>query len=102
MSWIEYRKQTHTVRIPLVLFGGMIFVVAAMTIMLWSIWRNRSLVMQVKDTSDLQALLPSIVGITQGSLEKGNRAQLLENGDGFFPLALRDIAAARESVHVES
>ncbi|MGZ4808745.1 MAG: cardiolipin synthase [Thermoanaerobaculia bacterium] len=102
MSWIEYRRQTHTVRIPFVLFGGLIFVVAAMTIMLWSIWRNRSLVMQVKDTGDLQALLPSIVGITQGSLEKGNQVQLLENGDGFFPLLLRDIAAARESVHVES
>jgi cardiolipin synthase len=28
--------------------------------------------------------------------------QLLENGDGFFPLLLRDIAAARESIHIES
>ena len=40
--------------------------------------------------------------LTQSSLEAGNHVQLLENGDQFFPLLLRDIAGAKESVHVES
>ncbi len=102
MSWIEYRRGTHTVRVPLVLFAALIFTVIVGTMLLWSIWRNRSVALQVKDIADLQALLPSIVGITQGSLERGNSVQVLENGDSFFPLLLRDIADARASVHVET
>ena len=38
----------------------------------------------------------------QYGLEQGNEAQLLQNGDGFFPLLLQDIAAAKVSVHIES
>ena len=37
MSWIEYRRQTHTVRIPLVLFAGLILTVIVGTMVLWSI-----------------------------------------------------------------
>jgi cardiolipin synthase len=56
----------------------------------------------VKQPGELGALVPSIVGLTQSSLEKGNQVTLLQNGDGLFPPMLRDIAGARESVHVES
>jgi len=36
MSWMEYRRGTHTVRIPLVVFAGLLLVITLMTIVLWS------------------------------------------------------------------
>lgn len=47
-------------------------------------------------------MVPSIVALAQGTMEAGNRVEVLQNGDGFFPPLLRDIAAARRSVHIES
>jgi len=102
MSWIEYRRGTHTVRVPLVVFAALLIVVAIMTLLLWSIWRNRSIALNVKNPGDFAAMIPSIVGVTQGSLEQGNSMELLQNGDEFFPRVLQDIAGARQSVHVES
>ena len=56
----------------------------------------------MKQPGDFAALLPSIVGLTQASLDPGNQVKLLENGDQFFPALLKDIGSARESVHIES
>lgn len=94
--------KTHHMRIPIVVFVAMIFVIAAMTTLLWSLWREPQTHFIVKNPGDLNALLPSIVGVTQASLDGGNRAQVLENGDQFFPLLLADINQAKESVHLET
>jgi cardiolipin synthase A/B len=103
VKWIESNgRGTHFVRVPFVLFFALLFSVALMTTVLWSIWRESATHLRVKNPGDLQALLPSIVGLTESSLDPGNKVQLLENGDGFFPLLLRDIAAARQTVHIES
>ena len=99
---IEKIGHTHFLRVPIVWFFATIVIIAGLTLALWSAERGRAVHMEVKNAGDFGALLPSIVGLTQSSLERGNRVQLLENGDGFFPLLLRDIAAARESVHIES
>jgi cardiolipin synthase A/B len=97
------KKQTTTyIRMPLVAFIALILAVTALTIALWSIKRKPDTYLQVKTPGDLRTLVPSIVGVTQGSLEQGNKIEVLQNGDGFFPLLLRDIAAARETVHIES
>lgn len=93
---------THWVRVPMIAFVALIIIVVGLTIMLWSAERGRDTHLNVKNPGDFAALLPSIVGLTQSSLEPGNRVQLLENGDQFFPALLGDIANARESVHVES
>jgi len=100
--WVEKHHGSHVVRVPLVVAIAAMVTLVALTILLWSATRGRATRLQVKNPGQLQTLLPSIVGLTQGSLDAGNRVQLLENGDGFFPLLLRDIAAAKESVHVES
>ena len=103
LSWIERDSRgTHHVRVPFVFFFALLFAITMMTIVLWSIWRENDARLRVRNPGDLNALLPSIVGLTQSSLDLGNRAQLLENGDGFFPPLMRDIAAARETVHIES
>ena len=100
--WIEKRHGSHVIRVPIILFAALILAVTGLTIMLWSAERGEDPRLNVKNDGDFSALLPSIVGLTQSSLEGGNDVQLLENGDQFFPLLLRDIAGAKESVHVES
>ena len=94
--------KTHYVRIPVVGFAAMILAIVALTILLWSAERGTDAHLNVKNAGDFNALLPSIVGLTQSSLDRGNAVQVLQNGDQFFPLLLADIAGAQHSVHVES
>ena len=94
--------KTHQMRIPVVLFAAMLLVIVAMTTLLWSIWREPKTHLRVKEAGELNALLPSIVGLTQASLDGGNRGEVLQNGDGFFPLLIADINQAKGSVHLES
>ena len=95
--------RAHVVRIPIVAFAGMLFTILAMSIFLWSSWRGpRDTHLTITNPGELQTLMPSIIGLTQSSLDPGNDVRLLENGDGFFPLLLSEIANAKESIHLES
>jgi cardiolipin synthase len=59
--------------------------------------------MKYPDLGDrLEDALPSLAGTSHGGLVPGNRVEILQNGDGFFPRLLADIAAARQTVHLES
>ncbi len=100
--WIEKRRGSHVIRVPIIVVAAMIVAVTGLTIMLWSAERGEDPRLNVRNDGDFSAMLPSIVGLTQSSLDDGNQVQLLENGDQFFPLLLRDIGGAKESVHVES
>ena len=93
---------THYVVTPLVFFISLFVMVAGLTILLWSATRGRDTQLRVKQPGDFTALLPSIVGLTQASLDPGNDVKLLENGDQIFPALLADVAAAHESIHIES
>jgi len=101
-KWIEKRRGSHVIRVPLILFIALMLAVIGLTILLWSAERGTNPHLNVKNAGDFSALLPSMVGLTGASMESGNQVQLLENGDQFFPLLLRDIAGAKQSVHVES
>lgn len=105
MMWkIEKHKPSGTlwVRVPFVAFVAAIIVVVGLTVMLWSAERGRETNLNVKNAGDFSALLPSIAGLTQSSLDPGNQIQLLENGDQFFPRLLADVANAHETIHIES
>jgi cardiolipin synthase A/B len=99
----EKSKKRRTVEIPLMLFVGLILIILALGILLWSAkWRRDPHSLRVSSPGELRALLPSIAGLTQGSLDAGNRVIITQNGDGFFPLLFRDIAAAKETIHIET
>lgn len=100
--YFSHRGSTTYVRMPLMMFAGLLLAVVGLAVTLWSIKREPNTRLAVKNPGELSVLIPSIVGLTQSSLDGGNSIQVLENGDGFFPLLMRDIAAARESVHIES
>jgi cardiolipin synthase len=96
------KRGTHIVRVPTIAVVAMIVIIVGLTLMLWSAQRGRETHLAVKQPGELGALVPSIVGLTQGSLEQGNDVVLLQNGDQLFPPMLRDIAGAKQSIHVES
>lgn len=98
----EHIRGTSYVRLPLMLFIGGVLALIALTIMLWSTKRKQDAVLQVKSPAEVRLLLPSLVGLTQSNADGGNSVEVLQNGDGFFPPMMRDVAAARESVHLET
>ena len=73
-----------------------------LVVALWSVTRSREVHLTLHDVDSLSEALPSIVGATHGTLFSGNRVEVLQNGDGFFPRLLADIAGARETIHLES
>ncbi len=99
---IWHQRGTTYVRMPLVAFIGGVLALLLLLILMWSVKREPDTRLVVKNPGELAALLPSIAGLTHSSLEPGNSVEVLQNGDGFFPPLLRDIAAARETVHVET
>jgi cardiolipin synthase len=79
-----------------------VFIVLALLLILWSARREHDSHVQVKDIERFNEALPSIAGLTGSSIQAGNRVEILQNGDQFFPALLQDIAAARESIHLET
>ena len=64
---IEKYRGTHLVRVPLVAAVSLVVMVVGLSIMLWSAERGRAARLQVKQPGEFSALLPSIVGLTQGA-----------------------------------
>ena len=94
-------RGTTYVRMPLIAAVAGLLVITALTILFWSVKREPDTHLRVKDAGEFRTLLPSIVGLTNSTLEAGNQMVLLQNGVQFFPPLFRDIDAARETVHIE-
>lgn len=95
-------RGTTYLKLPIAAAIGLVLALVVMTILFWSVKRDVRMNLRVEDPGELRTLIPSLVSLTQGALEPGNTVEVLQNGDGFFPLLLRDIAAAKESVHIET
>lgn len=83
-------------------FLSIVGTILALVVLLWSAQRGRKVHLTIRDIDSLREALPSIVGATHGTLLDGNKVEILQNGDGFFPRLLADIEAAEETVHLES
>ena len=89
--------------LPLSVAIACLLVVAVLAFLLWSAkWKRDPHALEVENSGDIVSMLPSLAGITQGQLDPGNRVEVLQNGDGFFPRLFADIEAAKESVHIET
>lgn len=95
-------KANEHVRVARWVFWVGIILLVLLGLVVWSVTREHDAQLTVKDPGELRALIPSLVGLTQSSLDQGNRVEILQNGDEFFPPLLRDLAAARESIHFET
>ncbi|HSK75988.1 MAG TPA: phospholipase D-like domain-containing protein [Thermoanaerobaculia bacterium] len=90
------------IEIPLWVFIVMIAALALMGVMLWTLLRERDFHVHVPDLDCFEQALPSIAGMTKAIILDGNKAEILQNGDGFFPALLESIARAKKSIHFET
>lgn len=94
---------TRFLRLPLSVALSVLLVLALFIFLLWSAkWKRDPHALRVQDAGSIVSLLPSLAGVTQGQLDPGNRVEVLQNGDGFFPRLFADVTAARETVHIET
>lgn len=83
-------------------FDWHIPLMAALGFLLWTTNRRRTKSnFDLSGEADIDGMLPTFVGITEGAVDHGNRVEVLQNGE-FFDRLLEDIASARESIHIES
>lgn len=85
-------------------WGAILYVgiVVVLLVLLWSIQRERESHVRVPDLAGFKEALPSIANLTGSPILPGNRVEVLQNGDEFFPALFADIARARESIHLET
>jgi cardiolipin synthase A/B len=74
---------------------------AMLVLALWSTKRHRDPHIQVKCEAGIDALVPSIAGLSLGVEVEGNSVEILKNGE-FFDVVMKEIASARKSIHFES
>ena len=80
---------------------GLVAVVLILSLLLWSILNHQSFELETEHRSTLEEELPSIIALTRGSLIEGNAIEIGQNGE-FFERLLADVAAARETIHIET
>jgi cardiolipin synthase len=78
-----------------------IIAVVVLAIVIWSIRRHRDPVLQVESESPIDALVPSLAGLTLSTAVGGNSVEVLENG-AFYDVLVERIRAAERSVNFES
>ena len=75
--------------------------VVLLGIAIWSIKRHKDPHLQLVSGEPLDALIPSISGISLGMAVRGNAVEIFQNG-AFFDALLEDISAARHTIHFET
>jgi cardiolipin synthase len=79
--------------IPLI--GGLAF-------LLWTTNRRRTKSnFDLSGDGDIGAMTPTLAGITEGAVDRGNAVEIIQNG-AFFDRLLEDIDRATGSIHIES
>jgi cardiolipin synthase len=91
-----------TIELPIwlltLIVGGPVVVLG---LVIWSIRSHRDPKLSVDCDAPVTELLPSLAGLSQGSVYKGNALELLENG-AFFDTLFEEIGKARHTVHFET
>src|SRR5262245_65990995 len=80
---------------------GLLALVVVLALAIWSIRRHRNPVLTFECDQPIERVLPSLAGLSLGSVVEGNRVEVLQNGR-FFDVLIDDIDAARHSVHFET
>ncbi len=75
--------------------------IAFFILLIWSIKRHRDPKLKVDCNAPIGDLVPSLAGLTLGTLVEGNSVEVLENRE-FFEALMDEIRAARRSVHFET
>ena len=69
-------------------WGGILLtVVVVLGVVIWSIRRHRDPLLKIECTSPIDALIPSLAGLTLGTAVEGNKVEAHENG-AFFDVLI--------------
>jgi len=77
-------------------------VAAFFALLLWSGRSQRPTHIEVEKVGSPDEIGDAVEALIRSWRMEGNSTRVLENGDGFFPVLLEAVAAARHSVHLES
>lgn len=98
---MKQKKEQRMVAIPYWVLVLLAVSLVVLIVLVWSIKRRQDTKVRVSDAGELSAMLPSMVGLSHGVLDEGNSLRIVQNG-AFFEEMLRDVAAAKQSVHLET
>jgi cardiolipin synthase len=90
------------IAIPIWLLVSLIVLPVLLGVMLWTNLREREFRVRVPNLDSFEEALPSIAGMTRALIVPDNSADVLQNGDEFFPALLESIRTARETIHFET
>jgi len=90
------------IEVPLWMAIVTLVLIAVLFLWAWSKGRQVPAHVRVRGVDNFDEALPSIAGLTRGDVLPGNRVEVLENGDGFFPRFLADLLAAKKTIHLET
>lgn len=85
-SWFDWH-------VPLIALLALLFVTSNK--------RRKKWTFDIHGDGDIHSMLPTFVALTEGALDRGNAAEVIQNG-AFFDRLLDDVRAARSSIHIES
>jgi cardiolipin synthase len=91
----------RAIPVPLWLLVLLGLTIVILVVILWSVKRRRRPRLHLDTDDPLHGLIPSIVGLTQGTLVHGNHIELVENGE-FFEWLFRDLEGAQKSISFET
>lgn len=90
-----------TVTLPYWSVGLIALVFVILVVVVWSVKRRRRPRLKFASDAEFKEMIPSIVGLTQGTLTNGNRIELVQNGE-FFEWLFRDLEAAQQTINFET
>jgi len=76
-------------------------VIVLLVLVIWSIRRHRNPILEFECGDPIDILLPSLAGLSLGSVVAGNSVEIFENGH-FFDVLIDEIDGATQSVHFET
>jgi cardiolipin synthase A/B len=76
-------------------------VIVLLVLVIWSIRRHRNPILEFECGDSIENLMPSLAGLSLGSVIAGNSVEVLENGH-FFDVLIEEIDGAQHSVHFET
>ncbi len=76
-------------------------IITLLGLVIWSIKRHRNPKLKIECGASIDTLMPSLAGLSLGSVTTGNSVALLENG-AFFDVLIQRIGAAEQTVHFET
>jgi len=83
------------------LAGVLLTIVVVMALVIWSIRRHRDPQIKIAGDVGIESLMPTLAGLTLGTVVDGNAVEVLENG-GCWGTMIERIGRAKRSVHYET